>query len=79
MQRFLAAQPIGAFLIRVSTRIFGYTLSFVDKERFKVSNAILYLFKAHVLSSQHFLIDYTDGKYTVVGGTESRYTSHVMS
>eukprot|EP01147_Barroeca_monosierra_P002605 gene2605-5512_t len=31
----LKDQPQGAFLIRVSTRIWGYTLSFVDKDRFK--------------------------------------------
>lgn len=54
-ERFLTGQPVGAFLVRVSTRIYGYTLSFVDKDRFK-----------------HFLIDYTDGQYSVFGGAESR-------
>lgn len=54
-ERLLAGQPVGAFLVRVSTRIFGYTLTFVDKDRFK-----------------HFLIDFSDGLYTVFGGAESR-------
>lgn len=31
----LKGQPQGAFLIRISTRIWGYTLSFVDSDRYK--------------------------------------------
>eukprot|EP00042_Codosiga_hollandica_P054099 m.724706 g.724706 ORF g.724706 m.724706 type:complete len:117 (-) comp58838_c0_seq7:232-582(-) len=34
-EQMLTGQPIGAFLIRVSSKIYGYTLSFVDKDRFK--------------------------------------------
>lgn len=32
-EEFLKGQPRGAFLIRISTRIWGYTLSFVDSDR----------------------------------------------
>lgn len=35
-EKLLAGQPVGAFLVRVSTRIWGYTLSFVDRDRYKV-------------------------------------------
>ncbi len=35
-EQLLAGQPVGAFLLRVSSRIWGYTLSFNDKDRFKV-------------------------------------------
>ncbi|EGD83577.1 hypothetical protein PTSG_04184 [Salpingoeca rosetta] len=34
-EQLLRGQPCGAFLLRVSTRIWGYTLSFVDTDRFK--------------------------------------------
>eukprot|EP00052_Salpingoeca_macrocollata_P005338 m.46898 g.46898 ORF g.46898 m.46898 type:complete len:457 (-) comp14816_c1_seq1:31-1401(-) len=50
-EQLLAGQPVGAFLIRVSTRIWGYTLSFVDAgDKFK-----------------HFLVDAADGMYSVFG------------
>lgn len=54
-EQLLTGQANGAFLIRVSTRIWGYTLSFVDQGRYK-----------------HFLIDSTDGKYSVFGAQTSR-------
>eukprot|EP00039_Didymoeca_costata_P024748 m.11331 g.11331 ORF g.11331 m.11331 type:complete len:438 (-) comp4421_c0_seq1:101-1414(-) len=34
-EKLLAGKPVGAFLIRISNRIWGYTLSFVDSDRFK--------------------------------------------
>eukprot|EP00056_Hartaetosiga_gracilis_P014338 m.240325 g.240325 ORF g.240325 m.240325 type:complete len:459 (+) comp14874_c0_seq1:43-1419(+) len=34
-ENMLRGKPVGSFLIRVSTRIWGYTLSFVDCDRFK--------------------------------------------
>jgi SH2 domain-containing protein 4A len=32
-EAMLKGQPVGAFLIRISTRIWGYTISFVDNDR----------------------------------------------
>eukprot|EP00730_Choanoeca_flexa_P000639 TRINITY_DN10279_c0_g1_i4.p1 TRINITY_DN10279_c0_g1~~TRINITY_DN10279_c0_g1_i4.p1 ORF type:complete len:490 (+),score=134.04 TRINITY_DN10279_c0_g1_i4:73-1542(+) len=55
-EALLRGQPVGAFLLRVSTRIWGYTLSFVDSDRYK-----------------HFLVDASDGKYSVFGAQ----TNHV--
>ncbi|EDQ84294.1 uncharacterized protein MONBRDRAFT_30425 [Monosiga brevicollis MX1] len=49
-ERLLKGKPKGAFLLRISTRIWGYTLSFVDSDRYK-----------------HFLVDASDGKYSVFG------------
>eukprot|EP00049_Salpingoeca_infusionum_P027691 m.33778 g.33778 ORF g.33778 m.33778 type:complete len:460 (+) comp9671_c0_seq2:410-1789(+) len=34
-EQMLRNKPLGAFLVRVSTRIWGYTLSFVDSDRMK--------------------------------------------
>lgn len=34
-EAMLKGQPVGAFLIRISTRIWGYTISFVDNDRAK--------------------------------------------
>ncbi len=84
-------QPIGAYLIRVSGKIFGYTLSFVDKDRLKVrmsdgSWRHILLLKQHIAfplslpidCPQHFLVDYTDGQYSVFGGAQSR-SVHIIA
>eukprot|EP00047_Mylnosiga_fluctuans_P004013 m.232261 g.232261 ORF g.232261 m.232261 type:complete len:492 (+) comp12327_c0_seq1:38-1513(+) len=34
-EAMLTGQPLGAYLIRVSARIWGYTISFVDSDRYK--------------------------------------------
>ena len=52
---------MGSFLIRISSRIWGYTLSFVDSDRFK-----------------HFLVDATDGQYSVFGA-QTRWVASLCS
>lgn len=37
-ESMLNGQGVGAFLIRLSTRIWGYTLSFNDSDRYKASS-----------------------------------------
>ena len=39
-EKMLDGKGVGAFLIRLSTRIWGYTLSFNDSDRFKVGHTM---------------------------------------
>lgn len=55
-EQLLSGKPVGAFLVRVSSRIWGYTLSFVDRDRFK-----------HFLVDSQ-----ADGRYSVYGSQSSR-------
>lgn len=73
-----SVQPQGAFLVRISTRIWGYTLSFVDKDRFKVGLGT----RSSVLSDrslQHFLIDSGDKQYSVFGAATTRSHQNLTS
>ncbi len=75
--KVLEWKPVGSFVVRLSSKIWGYVVSVKSKyiNYYPVYNNILFL--AAYTVCKHFLVDASSGQYCFVGPKQQRFPTLV--
>lgn len=72
--RVLENEPIGSYLVRLSPKLWGYTVSVKSRSHNVVVSVLQILTNAAVFEgSRHFLVDAGSGQYSFLGPKQQRF------